>query len=251
MKKLLKYLTFFLSLFPLMGCQNKNAYEIKDGKIYHTWLNGGNFKKEFTPMTEADVATFEPIEQHLKVDLAKDKNHVYVNAITLKGADPATFRQIKGYYWCDNKQVYLLSTGDKKYHIVNGADPDSFAVLMEHSWAKDGNHIFFRAVQLPDVNPVEFKAIDSQWGKDKQHYYYQVYRLDSLNYAKAKIINEYYIKDDNRVFFKQKPVIGANPKTFKANTEIGYFGHDDTNMFQWEKNKGAITPEYKKLYIGK
>lgn len=145
----------------------------------------------------------------------------------------------------------MLSTGNEKYHIVKGADPNTFAVRMEHSWAKDANHIFFRSVQLPNVNVAEFKAIDSQWGKDDQHYYYQVYRIDSLNYDKAKIINEYYIKDDNRVFFKHKPISGANPKTFKANPEIEYFGHDDTNMFQWEKNKGPITQEYKKLYIAK
>jgi hypothetical protein len=42
----------------------------------------------------------------------------------------------------------------------------------------------------------------------------------------------------------------ANPKTFKADG-VGSFGHDDKFMFDWEKNKGPITEQYRQTYIDK
>ena len=45
-------------------------------------------------------------------------------------------------------------------------------------------------------------------------------------------------------------VSGANLRTFKADG-IGWFGHDDKNMFDWAENKGPITEKYRKTYIEK
>lgn len=93
-------------------------------------------------------------------------------------------------------------------------------------------------------------AIDKDWGKDNRFYYYHNLRLDSLDYMTAKIISPYYIKDKSRVFFQDTLVNDANPKTFKVDG-VGSFGHDDKYMFDWAKNEGPITEQYKKTYIDK
>ncbi|MCR9228458.1 MAG: DKNYY domain-containing protein [Flavobacteriaceae bacterium] len=250
MKRLLSYISFLLSLFSFTGCQNNSGYEEKNGKVYYKWVNGGNYKTEYTLVEAANPTTFEVIKQNLKVHLARDENHVFINAKVIDGADPSSFEQIKDYYWRDKNQVFLLSTDDQKYHVIDGADPDSFEVIVNHYWSKDKLNVFYSATKLPDVSSSEFEAIDNHWGKDNDHYYYHSFRLGLLDYRTAEIINAYYIKDKDQVFFGNKLVQGADPKTFQVN-KLEYFGHDDKNMFQWEKNKGPITEEYKNTYIDK
>jgi len=103
---------------------------------------------------------------------------------------------------------------------------------------------------LKGVNPKEFSAINEEWGKDNHFYYWNNLRVDSLDYESAEIVSDYYILDSQHVYFKNVIVNGANPKTFKADG-VGWFGHDDKNMYDWAENKGPITEKYRQTYIDK
>lgn len=211
-------------------------------------------------MEKADPKSFTKIQHDLNIDLGKDNKYVFKDASILEHADPFTFEQVKEYYWKDRNHVFLLQFGGNEC-VIENADPKSFQVLENYLWTKDKNNVYYKFEKLTDVNSRDFIAINEDWGKDKAYYYYHNLRLDSLDYESAEIVNAYYlseneasssdyIKDKNHVFFQNRIVKGANPKTFVADG-VGTFGHDDKYMFDWEKNEGLITEQYRKTYIDK
>lgn len=246
MKHYFKKLFLLLTLsVTLISCHS--GYEEKNGKIYYKWIHGGNWTRENTLLNDADAETFETINNDINIHLGKDKNHVYKDASILEHADPKTFEQVKDYYWKDKNYVYLLQFGGTDCKIKN-ADTKSFKVIKDYHWTHDNNNVYYQFDQLLSVNPNKFIAIDEEWGKDDCFYYYHNLRIDSLDYKTAEIVSPYYIKDKYRVFFRDTIVYDANPKTFKADG-VGSFGHDDKYMFDWEKNEGPITEQYRKTYI--
>ena len=256
MKKLLKYIFILLTLGVTMtSCHS--GYEEMDGKIYYKWIHGGNWTRENTLLKDADAETFETINNNINVNLGKDKNHVFKDASILEYADPNTFKQVKEYYWKDKNNVYLIQFGGTDCRIKD-SDPKSFKVLKDYNWALDNNNVYYDLEKLHVVNPKTFVALNEKWGKDNKYYYYKNQRIDSLDYEKAEIVIAYfgneparpsdYIKDKKNVYFQNILVNDANPKTFKADG-AGSFGHDDKYMFNWEKNEGPITEQYKQTYI--
>lgn len=225
------------------------GYEEKDQRMYHRWVHGGNLTKEFSLVKEAHPSSFVTINHDLKIDLGKDYKNVYMGALKIEGADPITFEQERDYYWKDKNQVYLLQYGLQKL-IVEGADPGTFEVLGNFNWSKDKDNVFFNFDKLSGCSPNNFEVLTENWGKDESYFYHKKHRLDSLDYSSAVIVSEYYIKDNQNVYFENKIVQSADPKTFVADG-IGWFGHDDQNMFDRTKNNGEITEEYRKIYINK
>lgn len=247
MKKTINFsITLILFTFLLTSCQS--GYEEEQGKIYYKWIHGGNWTMEKTLIKEADASSFTTIKNNLNMHLGKDRNHVFKNASLLDHVDPDTFKQVDGYYWKDKNYVYLLQFGGTDCRIKS-SDPETFITFKGYNWAKDKNNIYFEFNKLSEANTESFVVIDADWGKDDGFYYYHDLRLDSLHYNSAEVVSPYYIKDKNNVFFRNKLVKGANPKTFKVDG-VGSFGHDDKNMFDWEKNKGPITKQYRRTYIG-
>jgi hypothetical protein len=232
-------------LFLLVSCHS--GYEEKNGKIYHQWIHGGSWTKKESLVKEADASSFEVIENDIHLDLARDKNHVFTGASILEYADPLTFGQIKEYYWKDKHHVFLLQFGGTDCRIQN-ADPKTFLVIEDYLWAKDSKSVFHGFDELDSVSPKTFTVIDEHWGRDDSFYYYHNSKIDSLDYETAEIVSRDYIKDKNSLFFQNRLVKDANPKTFKADG-VGSFGHDDRYMFRGEVNEGPITEEYKRLYI--
>ena len=246
MTRLTKKISLFLTLsIVLISCNL--GYEIKDGKVYYKWIHGGNMSKEITLVEDADAETFEVIKNDVDLHLGKDKNYVFLELAKLK-ADPATFEQIKKYYWRDKDSLYMLRYYDSPdNNAVNGADPRTFQVIKDN-WGRDKKGVYHIYNQLKNVDPKKFIAIDEDWGKDDKYYYHNKERIDSLDYKTAEIVSPYYIKDQYRVFCRNKIVKGANPKTFKA-LDTGIHGYDDKYIFEFERNEGPITEEDKKIYM--
>ena len=176
-----------------------SGYSKKDGKVYLRSSNEARLGVAYTEIKEADHETFKVIKNDQHLNLAKDKNHVFKGASILEHAEPNSFEQIKGYYWKDHKNVYLLQYGDTDCRIPN-ADPASFEVINGYQWAKDKDHAYYEFDKLDDMEPKAFKAIDEDWGKNEHSYYYHNLRVDSLDYHTAEIVSPYYIKDRNSVF---------------------------------------------------
>ena len=256
-KNCLNLILLLTTLVIISGCHS--GYEEKDGQVYHKWIHGGNWTKEYSLMEKADAETFRTIKHDLNIDLGKDKNYVFKDASILENADPNSFEQVAEYYWKDKNYVFLLQFGETNC-IIKNAEPKSFKIISEYLWSRDNEHVFYKFDLLDNVKAKDFQAINEDWGKTKLHYYYHNLRIDSLDYETAEIVNTYfmdespkqsnYIKDKDNVFFQNLLVKDANPKTFVADG-VGTFGHDDKYMFDWEKNEGIITEQYRKTYIDK
>lgn len=253
-KYIYNLLTLTLTMITLASCHS--GYEEKKGEIYFKWIHGGNWTKERTLVKGADASSFKTIKHNVNLELGKDKNHVYYRAQIFNRADPKTFVQVDNYFWKDKNNVYYLNHGLQNC-IVKFADPKTFEVFSIDEWAKDKNSIYHKVSKSEVYNLKSFTPINENWGKDNKYYYWKTKRLDSLDYESAEIVNtyfrneqgkiSYYIKDKNHVYFKNKIVNEANPKTFVANG-VGWFGNDGINKFDWEKNIGPINKKYRETY---
>jgi hypothetical protein len=226
-----------------------SGYTKKDGKIFIRSSNEAFVGVNYFELKDADYETFDEIDHNINIDLAKDKNHVFIGAEVIKGADSQTFEQINEYYWKDKGSVYLLEF-DADECKIEFADVGSFKKLDNNYWAKDKNNIYYGLKKLDIKNVESFIAIDENWGKDDKTYYWQNFELNNFDYSTANIISLHYIKDKNNVFYENQLVVGCNPLTFKT-VGVGSFGHDNKYMYSGTKNEGVITDVYRKMYITK
>lgn len=210
----MKKIILLLCCFLLTAC---NDYQIKGGKVYYKWFHSGALEYRTRLVENADAKTFKSIPNKEGMELAKDKNN-----------------------------IYLFAFGEA---VVEDADPNTFSVLKEY-WAADKHHIFHQQYKMKGINKATFVPIDEFWAKDDRYYYHKTTRLDLLDYASAEVVSKYYIKDKNGVYLKTgEKLPNANPNTFVAfiHTNAGY---DDQFMFSGAKNEGVITEEYRKTYVG-
>ena len=254
-------MNFKIILYGILitGFISCSGYTKKDGKIYLRSSNEARIGIEYAEVKNADFETFKEINQDLNINLAIDKNHVFIGTSILYQADPKTFKQVKAYFWKDKNNVYLLQFGNTDARII-GADPTTFKVYKDNLWSSDKNNIYYMFDKLEKTDPSKFVVINESWGKDNQFYYFTHLRLDSIDYKTAKIVNtnfmketskpSEYIKDINHVYFQNKLVKDANPLTFVADG-TGSFGHDDKYMFTMETNEGPITNQYRETYSNK
>ena len=231
----------FLSYFLLTSC-NKPTYGKKNGEVFYTFYHGGNMAYQTSLVKNADAASFETLTTSTKFSLGKDKNHVFFNDQILQNADATTFKSIQTAYYKDKNNVFVLQGTNVDARIL-GADPNTFEIIYEFSWTKDKNNVFYDRQKIANANVKTFTAIDENWAKDDKYYYNKENKIDSLDYQSAQIVGANYIKDQNKVFYENKLIPNANPKTFKAN--LYNSAYDDKYRYNYEKNAGPITEEYK------
>lgn len=245
MKQLL--LTTIVLSFFLSSCHS--GYTEKDGKIYYKWIHGGRWTREYSLVEGADPETFSTINQSTNSYLGKDKNHVFIGASILAGADPATFEQIHDYYWKDKQFVFLLQFGGDSC-VIPEADPATFEVLGNDNWARDKQDVYFKFDKLPNCNASKFTVVNQDFGKDDKRYFYNHKPVNLLDYQTARVLSTYYIADKHHVFCQDSLIPEADVKTFVVEPiGDGSFGHDKTNMFRWYTNDGPITKEYREMYM--
>ena len=168
-------------------------------------------------ITNANPETFEALNSNY----AKDNKHAYFDGLILDNVDLDSFTVI------NTTSKYLFAAKDKNNVFVGNykinADPDTFEYLDERDeevWMKDKNKVWTMLGSDPStLQEVEKADPDT-------------FRLISApNCPKG---NENYALDKNYVYFLNKIVKGADPKTFKPlNTVIS---KDKDNAFA-EENK--------------
>ncbi len=173
--------------------------------------------------------------------------HERVDAIA--GADPASFRVLGNNYARDDARLYyegnpftvrdartfaLLDYGFARdavtgyYDRVEIADSEgaTFAVQGAH-YAKDRRHVWFaetasdggarrpyvRAVRLPGADAATFRVLEARYAVDAGQAWYDD-RAISRNAAAFAFLAYDYAKDADTVFYRGRPVVGADAATF-------------------------------------
>lgn len=186
--------------FKLLGDADDWKTKWAKDKYNGYYLNGSVIK-------DIDYDTFHQIEvkqQYLSGNYAADKYRVFFMEKEVPGADPATFREVD------------FQIGQDKNRAYKGATPTQIGdytklTQLGRLMYSDGINIYDSNFNiLPDADVATFEHISDNWYKDK-----------------------------NRVWWNNKLLVGANPKTFTPITVTslggeGYdfnYGKDDKNVF--------------------
>lgn len=204
---------------------------IKNGSVF---CNRGQGR---APLNLAvDLKTFALLSEY--GSYTKDKDHVWLGCSLLENADPATFafiqRTNEGVYARDSHHVWYGTT------LIPNADPETFSViqqiyggmLSETYLVKDKSHVFIISTrpdegddikELPNADPATFTLIMGNPGWEKP------YSSDGETGL------THYWKDKNQVYFYDKVLPLADPKSFTLLTgplhAFSYFSKDSTRVY--------------------
>lgn len=193
------------STFKLLG--EPDSWETKWAKDrYNGYYLGGGV------ISDIDYETFHPIEAKIPVQsgsYAADKNRVYFMNMIVPDADPMTFKEVTFYIGQDKHRAY------KKASPTQIKDYTKLKRL--GNMYADGVNIYDRDFSIfPNADAETFEHIERNWYKDKAN-----------------------------VWWDNKMLVGANPKTFSPAQVSSYrsgrkdpmsggdfnYGKDDKHVF--------------------
>ena len=181
-----------------------------------------------------DPSTFICLDE----GFAKDVNHVYYCNEILKEADPKSFRVISEEYSADSRHVWY------REHIIEGANAASFAVLKKKmkdyfvEMGYDDHDCYFHGDPLHVADMNSFKLIDESWAVDRYNVYYIGIEAELgkdivpiCDYRSFRRLNRLYAADAKCVYYKNKIVKGADPKTFVVLDGGNEYGQDKNRVY--------------------
>ena len=140
----------------------------------------------------------------LTAGVGKDRRHLYWGPDAVAGVDPARVVWLGRGYWKDDKSVFF-SRGK-----INGAEPQSFRLLMNH-------------------------AID------EHRVYHHEKALDGVDASSFQEIGFGYARDSNRVYHYGRPLEGADGESFSV--RIDGRGRDKFHGYDYSKRVCAWTAQ--------
>lgn len=174
-------------------------------RVYFKVISPGVFLVIGLP--EADPATFEP----LAFNLARDKNHVWLNDRIQPEADPSTLVLVDGgRVFKDKDSVHYAD------QTINGADPATFTHIGS-GYYRDKNHIYWGTDPIPDTDLSTFEVLGNSFvAKDKNRVYRSGQPMADLDAATIKLIlhdpaGHQILSDKNGIYLGSLPFPRAQP----------------------------------------
>lgn len=266
----------FIALITLIttGCaSNSSNYRIKSDGVY--WYQpASTFRKErLDEIIQADKKTFKPFKSNLDfLDLyGIDQNHIYYTGIPIAFSDPESFQLLNIDYAVDKNYVYYMGrrifgilsknftqlegsgrygkATDKGVHygkIFTLCDPDTFRPRKDSVvlWSLDDKCVYFEGKVFPNIDRGSFTWLNSWFTKDKNRVYYkdkilidadpQTFHLTKTKGSKSSV----YAKDALRCWNKNGKIIDCNSEKEISNQK------SFANMSQSEIDKWAVNLGY-------
>jgi hypothetical protein len=226
-----------VATFHLIG--ENTGYSADKNHVYYT----GKMMKGVTPKTF----------KMSKGDKACDGKDYYIYGIPFHVSDYKSFRPGYNNWSVDKNYIYYTDdqTDDNGIHPIPVGDYKSFKGLNEQ-YAKDICHVYFKTKIVEGADPATFHTLaqDNNIGQDRNCLYYKDKATEVKDYNKLKVAKEnsnFYVdgknvytneflkmpegtnvkhltiteyrdwsKDQKRVYWKNRIVEGADPKTFVA-----------------------------------
>ena len=182
-----------------------------------------------------DFETFKRLNE----SYAKDINHVYFCNEILEEADPASFRAFDESYSADNQHVWY------RKNIIEGANPQTFvapeksnSLDVSLALAHDDHDYYCGENPLHVVDMASFKRKGGSWAVDRLNVYYigleaQIGKdiVPIGDYLTFRVLNHFYAADSKNVYYKNKIVEGADPKTFVPLDSENNYGQDKNRIY--------------------
>jgi len=248
-----------LGLWLVLGGCGKKGFRIESGKPAIVSFAGGG--KTVRHIPRADAETFKALEnaEDARAIYAIDAKRTYIgywnHAMPIESADPTTFSIITpdGTYTKDKDRVYWYGVE------LQGADPATFQIIKE-PYTVDANRAYagvipfvvhslenFEVLQVRNIySPIgnkgnrlvakdRSKSHVSGWSRDGIAYYWGGIELKGADYESLAILNDLHAKDKGAVYFRGKPIRGADAETF-ITVSPGVISGRDRNH-EYEKGK--------------
>ena len=136
---------------------------------------------------------------------AADKEHVYWFGVVIPQADPETFRILSAPYAVDNTRAFA------------GIVPFEVQALEQFEVIRVGGFnlpVVNRSKGMVVKDPKE--AYVSGWCRDGTAYYWGWSELEDADYESFQILNALHGKDSKSVYFRGRPIQGADAKSFNV-----------------------------------
>jgi len=184
-------------------------YKISDTKVEHYFWNPMSDKYSITKVTGADPESFEQISGEYGID----KNNVYKAAHKIKGADSKSFRLISEFYAQDKKHAYFNG------ELLVNSHSKSFEQL-GNSWSKDKHNFYYTHKKLEICDLATFRIIPDKFPSraiDEKCYYWKSDQVQTIDRTSFQVLPGGYSKDIKNVYWANKIIEEADPKTFQVN----------------------------------
>jgi hypothetical protein len=210
------------------------GFEVKDNQVYLVEVANGGLGNEKTPILGIDSGTFQAISTDDPFLYARDSTKVFFREQIIPGADPNTFRLLKGsFIGIDQASAYY------KNKKIEGANPKTMQTLAHQNsginygpspYSRDDQSVFFYEKKIESAIPSTFSLIlfegyTYDLAKDHNFIFYRgevVPKSDSSSFhflgTEVKAGSRIYAQDKNQVYLfdrKIKILSGADPKYFK------------------------------------
>ena len=186
-----------------------------------------------------DPSTFIRINQ----TYATDAYHVYYCNEILKDADPKSFRALNEEYSADSRHVWYRDG------IIERANPATFVAPEKNNSldfsiaiAHDDHDYYSQNHPLHVADMGSFKRIDGSWAVDRQNVYFiglEAHVGKDIvpigDYSTFRVLNHLYAADAKYVYYKNKVVEGADPKTFVVLDGGNDYGQDKNRVYYQDR----------------
>jgi hypothetical protein len=193
-----------LTIVLTCGC---TGYTEKDGKTYYD----GN-----------ELGTNGL--QVLNKDFAKDSVNCYYHELLIDSADAATFVALDDFYAKDKRNVYYCTD----YSYLN----TPFL-----SWEPSKERRNAEILEIAD--PASFMSLGYGYAKDKSRAYFDGKKFKVRNAETLKALSKDFLSDSEVAYFKTKPVIGSDGKTFQL-LDTAFEGYARDSKFVYFFNPDGV-----------
>jgi hypothetical protein len=132
-------------------------------------------------------------------------------------------------YENDGNAVYYKywNEGSGSHKDKLDADPKTFKVLKDDSYAKDKQRVFYKGDIIEGADAATFEALDEWYAKDKNKGYYGVHSVISSKGQDFRVIDAYYSTDGENIFYDTIPLNVCSVKTFR------FVFNDENETARW------------------
>ncbi|MCW2734508.1 MAG: hypothetical protein JWR13_5324 [Mycobacterium sp.] len=161
-------------------------------------------------------------------NLAKDARAVYWSDGRVLSDDPAHFTILS------DSDYYLFTRDGRTVHVngnpIVGADPATFRVL-RGGYAQDVGGIFYFTVRIADADAQSFEVLDGSFAHDSRHAYRMGKPIPDADGATFRVLNANFecTADRTHAYYRDKVIVGADPRSFPAGHSIT--GCSETSVY--------------------
>ena len=162
-----------------------------------------------------DPAHFELLDG----DLSKDSAAVYWSDGEVLSDDPEHFAIIS------NTDHYLFTKDTRTVHVngnpIDGADPATFRVL-RGAYSQDAEHAFYFSDEITGADLLAFRALEGPYASDDARVYWMGEPIGGADPATFRVLNADFecSADARRAYYRNSVVAAADPSTFPADQVV-------------------------------